>query len=301
MHFMILQWIVSTFTLICLIGLTIYHSKHAHHQLKRSGEKLRIYSLLSFSFIVLIIGILYCIFSIWSNIVQSNNYFIEKLFNKTYCIFTVTTFSNLYGLFKTVTYLSLCLKLMGSFKGSFAVYSKTFYIIWQIFIISFTVILLITSIAQQKIDYINGVCTFNLSPLIMMTIILGDFFICSVNLYLFLRPLCILRNKNKSHDVTESFHSLIKKNAILASISMVTTISQWLIIAVFISSIMICQILDILVTTFCIVLLFKWNGKLYTKLCCCCVKNNNNEMVMKKVISTTDAGSITTAATSGQQ
>ena len=99
-----------------------------------------------------------------------------------------------------------------------------------------------------------------------------DFIVCVINLILFLKPLCRLsrRISQINAETTSKFKKLIKKNALLASISIITSILAWVLIAIISGTIVVWQTVDIIVSSISIILLFSKNRRIFLNVCCCC-------------------------------
>eukprot|EP01084_Bolivina_argentea_P295145 508054_1 len=261
----VVMWITS----IIFVILNIHHSINGYKYMKKHDDiTCQICSLFFFSFIVVGLGLSLCLFGTFHTIFHH----IAHESNDIYCDIFVIFLVNIYTTFKAVGYIALALRLKESFKDPFTVfYSNNFYIFWISLITVLVVLLQIVFFITFNWPHaVNGRCDGGKVPIyIYAWLVLQDFFICGVNLYLYLRPLCVLTKQSGSKE----FKVIIRTNAMLASISMISTIIVWLIlIGTGGAYAMIYTTVDCATTSVCIALLFQWNQDIRHKLCCCCLK-----------------------------
>ena len=260
-------------------------------------------SVLSYSFLLLFIGFSYIMINEFLSTYMAIN---GKL---TYPMCTFWFYFNIitYSIFKLIMYFTLITRLIEAFNQATKFYSCThnFYMIWRMFLFFSMTGYCYFCLHFAEIDAVQigmGKCRVALPINISMTAIGYDFFVCAVNLYLFINPLRKLskgvqidssRDISKCTAATELqkiYTKLIKKNAILASVSILTTIGSWIVIAVLKDIIHIpatWTALDCIITLYCIVLLFTWNEREFEILCCCCIKwkdNVNNKQKQRETV-----------------
>ena len=130
----------------------------------------------------------------------------------------------------------------------------------------------------------------------------SDIAACVTNTILFVRPLFAL---NKITGKDDDLKYLAIKQCVLSMIAIVSTIIALLIVAMFnLYVFSICM--DFVVSSLCIILMYKWNGKCIEYLCLCCchfmtlsddVKNldsvvNQNDNTTSVQPSTTDVSRV---------
>eukprot|EP01084_Bolivina_argentea_P153298 267299_1 len=208
-------------------------------------------------------------------------------------------------------------------KTQYGVVSNTGLIIWRTFILiwslaNITLIITTSSIKFSTNTVPKCVITVWRPVLIMMALL--DVVACICNAYLFAKPVIKLhklinqnglsKNNNACSNLSnlnfmtikKSYESLqtsndinqvieieqLKYNAIkqcvLSIITVSTTVIAMLSVAMF-SMEQIFISLDVNVTTFCIILMYKWNAYLVDRLCCWCVKPlhyQKNQSVVKQ-------------------
>ena len=271
---------------ICAIGivslffLLIIHIKNTRLALLHDETvKIKPVSILFASFFLLSIGIVYSIYGLFNDLYV----FVFHADNRTYCYINLYLIISLYGIFKSISYLALCLRMKQSFDGIFASYPKIFYKAWIVFIVLYVSLVIILCFIVVGIDFINNRCQYDMPLYFVGLLVFGDSIICSVTLYLFLKPLCKLSKKvtftksdvdniNNDHhkDAAESLKTVIHKNAILASISLISTIMTYILLGIFDGGWGITwQVIDCIITSYCIVLLLKHNHGIFQRCCCC--------------------------------
>ena len=229
-------------------------------------------SLLVASFLMLTCGTLYCLSGL-SEIAWTDHISMDETTCYVHFYFIITS----YGSFKMFMYIALCRRLIEAFGQSL------FLFIWECFII-------ITSLLQVVLCPIfidlsvmpnnRPPCNIEFNDIFLISLVLYDLIVCGVNLVLFLKPLCRLTNSIQSDGQNtkkfkRKYQRLIKKNAVLASISIVTSFIIWIILGFVTGMAIMLQSIDIMVSSVAILLLFSRNKWLYRILCCCCDDRHN--------------------------
>eukprot|EP00483_Globobulimina_turgida_P001855 UN01857 len=200
---------------------------------------------------------------------------------KTQCIITLATAPLTYTLFKEMLYITLVLRIYGVFNGTGMAYStKKVLIPWITFI---TIWNLCNSIIingfgnEMRVE--NGVCVFLVSQLMNFSFVAADIIAFLVNTYLFLRPIIALSKisklgSNKDNDINKQLKKVAIKQFILSCIASGSTILDIVLATLFwLHQVWAC--LDVVLTTFSIILMYKWNDQIVDKLfhicCICCI------------------------------
>eukprot|EP01083_Nonionella_stella_P079217 217160_1 len=269
-------------SLILLITL-VYHALTAYratHSID-STVKFKYHSVLSLSFILIVVGLIYSIFGSVTSYILYNHGTTDTLI----CDILVRSFVFFYSIFKFVMYYTLATRLELTY-ASRHIYKERFYLVWKCFLVLTFCPLIVAGFIfigsdPQKIS--QGFCRAYVPWRFAIIFVVYDTIICGVNLYLFLKPLKRLIPNGSETESTEirSFEKLIKKNAILASIAILTSLLVWILILM-VNAPPLWQSIDCMVSSFCIVFLFKWYGPIYDILCC---QSNMEEEMVKATIS----------------
>eukprot|EP01084_Bolivina_argentea_P196694 337170_1 len=238
-------------------------------------------SFLTCSFALLLAGIFFCLSSL-SEVVWTDYIFI----NKRICYIHFVALLTFYAVFKLILYISLCRRIIDSF-GDIYTYSPQFLCLFQIMLVIVLSVILAscfifigTSVNRDE----KPPCTAAFPDILVIAIISYDFIVCVISLILFLRPLWKLSNLGSNKTVETKFKKLIKKNALLASISIVTSFMTWIFIAFIDGMTVFLQTIDVLVTCIAILLLFQKNEKVFIKLCCFCCYFCNKDLYYEQKI-----------------
>eukprot|EP01084_Bolivina_argentea_P048051 88558_1 len=294
------QYISSISGIIICIALLLYHwistvkapktiPTRRQSLVKTNNKtcsKSLIPSLLTCSFLMLIFGIIYSVTGL------SEIAYTDYISNgqKTCYIHFVSLVSS-YGLFKMFMYIGLSRRLIESFEDSMSYsYSSKYLYIWELFVI-FATIALTTACAIFIKTELNPSyrppCNINFPNILLILLVAYDFLVCVVNLVLFLKPLYNLTDSLRSENKTfyNKFKTLIKKNALLASISITTSFVAWIVLGVVSGIAIFVQVVDITITSLAILLLFNRNQWIYDILCCNCgnVETNKNTGKQKQL------------------
>eukprot|EP00485_Elphidium_margaritaceum_P010457 CAMPEP_0202704210 /NCGR_PEP_ID=MMETSP1385-20130828/16930_1 /ASSEMBLY_ACC=CAM_ASM_000861 /TAXON_ID=933848 /ORGANISM="Elphidium margaritaceum" /LENGTH=314 /DNA_ID=CAMNT_0049362183 /DNA_START=23 /DNA_END=967 /DNA_ORIENTATION=- len=261
---------------VILIGVLVYHAwstrKHtvpAQSQNdaenaeaeSKCGTYSSFISLLSASFMMLIFGLLYCISGLAESIQLENvgrTLVARKLFHNLLVLS--------YALFKLSLYIALCQRLIECYQDSPTLsYRRSFIYGWQLFVVLGTFAVTVAFLAETTVT-VNRTIIPNE---IILALLACDFFFCVVNLVLFLRPLCRLKSPEDTK-LGRKVKAVMRKNALLASISILSTILAWVVVATIGGAIVIAQCTDVVVTCIATLLLFSRYQWIYDKMCCCC-------------------------------
>ena len=259
---------VLLFSIIFLISLTLWHTTKSIQKLRspNSNIKFTFQSVLFYSFIVLFFGMSFVTLGIFNVIYW---HFLH-LMTPLYCHLFSYLLAILYACFKGVSFLAYVMRLKSSFAGNFEIYPKIFYLIWATIITLFTLISLLLCMIGIKLIPKGNECISIFPDYLILFLLFGDFIICAVNLYLFIHPIYAVSKRNTNKIMSKRLMHTMKKNAILATCAMISTIIMWIIMGIFHGEwTFIYQSVDVIITTVSIVLLFEWNSKIYNIVCCC--------------------------------
>eukprot|EP01083_Nonionella_stella_P107838 312856_1 len=266
-HLLELRIAAMAIMVMTLLTISIFHLRKIS-QLYHNEDleaKFSIRSLLFYSIPMLLCGVLFSVTALINDIVDLHNS--ESIL---YCKVLLVIVTILYTLFKIVIQMALCYRLIETFQDSYHVYSDRLYLFWMICIWVIALSMMTLSLLTISVEIVDGSCDSTIPLPVVGGIILSDFVVCSVNLYLFIRPLCALTEKSTDAALTQSFKMVIKKNAFLASLSLGSTLVIWIIIAATDGvALLFWQSLDCVVSSVSIVLLFNWSKVLFNALCCC--------------------------------
>eukprot|EP00483_Globobulimina_turgida_P011963 UN11985 len=182
-------------------------------------------SLFFFSFVVVILGLSSCLFGTFHTIFHH----ISHNSNDIYCDIFVIFLVNIYTTFKAAAYIALAFRLKEISKDPYTTfYPNNFYTFWISFITILTILLqIVFFVTFNWPKAVDGRCDGGKAQLyIYAWLVCQDFLICGINLYLYLRPLCFLTKKTGLKELKV----LVRNNAMLGSISMISTIIVWLIL-----------------------------------------------------------------------
>ena len=260
------QSVISVIAVVYLTLLTIWHAKNVKYEIGKGDGLLdcKFQSLVTYSFVLLIIGLFYAIFGIYNaiEILIFFPYGIEHCYAQLYIL------SGLYGLFKITMYLALFVRFQTTFKESAMECPKIVHTIYPITVTILMLILEMLLIFTTKTKIVDDICKYEISELILLCAVLTDFMVCGINLYIFLKPLFKLSSMHANDNYL--FNFVIRKNAVLASVSMISTIIAYILLIIMHGNWTITwQALDIIVTNTCIVCLFRFNQPLFNVFCGC--------------------------------
>eukprot|EP01083_Nonionella_stella_P129587 393224_1 len=261
--------------IVLLAIILIHHAHQSYIDKENKNSKLNFScfppSLLTSSFVLLASGILYCLSSL-SEILWTNYISVDKLSCYVHFMLIVST----YSVFKLAMHICLCRRLIESFADA-VTYSSIFLFYYQIFLCIGTLSLTVAYAfcVEPDVDFErthgSTPCAVTNIPLpLLICIILFDFVAMIINLILFIKPLWKIHFASKSQFIRHRFKKLIKKNALLATISTTTTFVVWIVGASTSGLWAFCQVMDMVTSAAAIVLLFKRNEKIFLAVCCCC-------------------------------
>lgn len=289
---------MSVFTVLSVICV-LFHIVKSYKAFHEPNSQLvwKWNNVLSYSFLLLFVGFSYVIVNEFLSTYMVTNG------GLTYPMCTFWFYFNIisYCIFKLVMFLTLITRLIEAFKQASKFYSCStkFYVSWKIFLFFSMAGYCYFCLHFAEIDAAEielGKCRVSLPINVTMSNIAYDFFVCAINLYLFINPLRKLSATfDSSRDISKSevekiYQKLMKKNAILASVTILASIGAWIFIALFKDILHIpatWTALDCIITSLCIILLFSWNEKAFHILCCCCIKwkdNANNKQKQREVV-----------------
>ena len=299
---------------IYLIFLSIWHFTHLKSAIsisRRSHKKLECtcQSLLGYSFMLLITGLLFITFGI----VNSMRFWFDLNMidfgtKVAYCYLNFHTVLTIYGLFKILTYLALFIRLKNTFDGapigvhqvSFCCSKFIFHILWPIYIILSSLIIIVFLMIKVEIKMnADNICEYDMPIIPIISVAINEILMCGINVYLFIKPLFRMSSIDGMIGIslehsTNRLKYVIKKNALLATISIISTTLVYILIIIFDGDWSITwQKLDIIVTNTCIVCLFTFNQSLFNCMCCCCFGCKRN---MKLLLNEQRARASTTRA-----
>ena len=284
----VVQFIVSSIFTTVLLLFSLFHcikSYQAFHS-KSYDLNWKFNSVLCYSFILIFVAIIYCSLIVFEEVYL----LINGSIGYQICSMLTTTFITTYGIFKIVMYYTLFTRLSESYKEASNLYtcSNKFYWICKIFLLITVPPYLYIVNKDIRIDdeqIKHGKCRVVIPINISVSAVTFDVIVCLINLYLFTHPLRKLStnsvqengNQGAAAAISTPFRKLIKKNAMLASVTILSKIATWIMIAILqhIMHIPVTwQAMDQTISCFCIILLFKWNEALFDAVCC---EKCNNE------------------------
>ena len=259
-QYVTLQWISCAIGMIFLIFILIHH-----YGILKSSKKLKFYSTPLFSLLMIISGMTFCGIEIIEILISD----ITNTTTKCYIFLSFELIS--YSLFKLFLYFALCARLTESYSNA-QIYSTKFLICWQVYIVIITIINDIIALTFIELDLTVSPCRGINIPWTLGIFVTNDFILCAVNVLLFTIPLCNatkLLSKGEYEQNIEMktrFQYLLRKSCILACLSVISSLVLVGMIAV-VECAALWLTLDIIITTLCIVLLFKQYD--HTFDCCC--------------------------------
>ena len=208
------------------------------------------------------------------------------------CVSLGLTAAPVYMTFKSVLYIVLILRSYQSFGTSSVGYSSTRLIIFGIILIVWNISNVIFNAFTINTSIIDDKCYFELYNPYLYSIILMDMVASGISTYLFVKPVITLNKQIKrimmnsvttSSDSEHDNENTIRDTKRLRHVA----IKQCILSMIAIGSTMIGAVLtvlfhlhqtwaslDVVISTFCVVLMYKWYSKLTKKLfqmfCCCC-------------------------------
>ena len=205
-----------------------------------------------------------------------------------------------YGISKFCLYILLSFRIEESFINSAYSYNKTFVWFWRIFLFVGIVAFIICYLTNTKI---HGTDTHY--PQWMALYVVGfDIIACLMNLILFTRQLWNFTQDCKQYTdkISSSqssrsgpqfvieFKIIIKKQVLLASLSIFSTILALIVVILFGMPVL-CISFDLATTCICVVLMFSWNNK-YVMFCCgkCLNKVINDSVIQSIALSKISTG-----------
>eukprot|EP01083_Nonionella_stella_P146627 461414_1 len=271
------QWVSSAAGVIILLFILLYHTLTTSKDCTQNGAQSQrcTYqtwpSLLTYSFLMLIAGILYCVSAL------SELLCIQYILSGTLsCYVHFLLILNCYGLFKFFMYMALCRRLIESFyETTVYTYSNQFYMLWQVALVVCSLTVLIASCFYIPVMFDPSErppCVIILSDVFVAVFIGYDAIVSGVNMWLFLRPLCKMKGNlhtSSNPRMQRRIKALIHKNAVLACVSISTAFIAWIGIYFAPGMEVMLQTIDIIVSSIAILLLFSWNGKIFHIICCC--------------------------------
>eukprot|EP01083_Nonionella_stella_P316844 1151067_1 len=188
-----------------------------------------------------------------------------------------------YIAYKCCLYLILVNRIHEAFRESqYQVFTTKQLKIWAGVVIGwsvFNIILIWLTVTVHFEPDLVPKCHTSVGPPGLMAMALLDLVACGVNLYLFVKPvkeltkvIALFTDRNVSeHNQASMLKHVAVKQRVLSITAVSTTVIGMILIAMF-SMEQILIGLDINLSTLSIILMYKWNNALATKLCCCCIK-----------------------------
>eukprot|EP01084_Bolivina_argentea_P187334 322715_1 len=182
----------------------------------------------------------------------------------------------IYNIFKSLFYCVLVLRAYDAYRDSPYSYNTKLLFTW--IIVLFLWVIIHTTVACTKLtklgataSVVNGQCIYAFSPLIVLSQFMIDLIAWIVNTYLFVKPMILIK-RTIGNTQTLELKKVINKQAALNGIAILDLCLSITAVAVF-KVPEPCTTQVILVLTFCVVLMFRWNTdlfyKLYHAICCC--------------------------------
>ena len=188
-----------------------------------------------------------------------------------YCHISKYIGPSIYNLYKTMLYITLVCRIYKSFQNSELQYNTKALILWIISLIIWTIFniiygcLTVTTITVNK-GFPKCVLTPTMIYLASNTLL--DIVSTIINGILFVKPLFKLYKISK-FDINIKIIAI--KQCILSMTAIISSILTLICCALFQSVAHAFISLDICISTLCIILMFKWNSFITSKIFCCCI------------------------------
>eukprot|EP01084_Bolivina_argentea_P046407 85463_1 len=248
------------FAIIFGLLITCFHFKSLQSFLKKVKKRYR-----SSPSYVLSLALVLCTFimpSIWIFKV------IDPFHSMTFCYFHRFVMVNLYTFFKLIQSTILVVRVYESYKESPLAYDTKKLLVWMVFLTSWTIFNIIfgSFTSSTELDPADiPPCTTTVSNQFLASMVMLEIISGIGNCYLFIRPLYGL----KGFGLPAELQYVAVKQMILAVITVLSSIMAIFCIALLPFAEVFCSS-DIIISTVCIILMYKWNDKIFAKICCCC-------------------------------
>ena len=264
-----MSWITVSISFVLVLSLTIYHIgitvmwfiKDKHHVIHDQKQSAYLSST------VLIIAFLFC--GICLHMTYTETYPVSLA--ECHVVKYSTTTS--YTTFKMMLYILLVSRV-------YTVYSDGLYTsitgkalsIWTLIIILWTLCTNIINIfTTTTVLEHGGKCANEWAFLFLCSVISLDITAVVVFLYLFTKPLLVLAEKQREHSVDNRNYITLRRVALKQCILSLTASISTVIVGAFVFVFGMTQVfacLDVVISSICIILMYKWHDKLYRKLHC---------------------------------
>eukprot|EP01084_Bolivina_argentea_P121577 215454_1 len=292
---------------IAQITIIIYHyqmtQKHepSFTQYSNIKKQLSLYC----SFLLMIFGLCFIISQFIQTIIQL------RPVSTIQCLANVMVNVPFLILFKVTLYNVLILRVYESYHGSLMItYSKRMLFILIAIFTFWALINMVGIYTQLQTVYArNGECIYEFPKYLLASQGLMDFVACAIITFLFVKPIFLLNN-NKDNNTAKELKYVAIKQCILTGISSCLTIITLVLAGSVASFIELWTTIDTVISSFCIILMYKFYSDLAFKLFgvfCCCWKDaieykeniENMETTMQPTISSisTDTSAVSVGAT----
>ena len=278
--FNIISWLVVIISALLIIAIAVYHiissNKHDKISIKKIKEKPSLY----LSFILIFISVIYGIIIIHMTKAETfSMYSIE-------CEIPRWTFSLSYTSFKSVLYIILVARVWKLFKGkSFVKFSRKWLQVWMWFILLFFIEINVINVITTKTTFKNNNhCEYKWSILFIGSIAIMDVAAMVIYIYLFVRPIIMINNRNRRLSDADNIDMryLVIKQCILSLFAVISTI----ITAIFVIIFHMTQVFvsfDVIISSISVILMYKWNERLFEFFCYFCLKCTKGRYLSKDV------------------
>jgi len=275
----VLNTVFSVTLLVCSVAIAIYHLVSIHrHRVQKDAKG----HICASNFLRKDPSILFSYILCGIAVVSGISFTLDSWLTSALCPYVQYYGPSLYSLFKTVVYLILGVRIWISFKGSMYEYSARRMISWGALLSFWTAFNIVAGnltveYAVEEADDASHTtkCLVNPSMLYIASQAMLDLVAGSVSCVLFVSPICKLYKVSAEH--ADALADALKIKAIAhkqCMLSMIAIVSSLVAMGglgavsdltpVFVSC-------DMLLSTLCVILMYKWNATVTTTLFWCCV------------------------------
>eukprot|EP01084_Bolivina_argentea_P030627 56705_1 len=260
---LVINGIFSISLLILAVLITVYHLIATYKTTKNLCNKV---------FIKKHPSIILSYFLVFIACISGLSLTLDSVLTSELCVAAQYYGPTLYSIFKTIIYLILGCRIYISFKNSIYAYNTKGLIAWSILLITWTLFNVISGnlTVQYKIESEAGNTKCLVTPSVMYIIsqALLDVTAGAVNCFLFVRPICKLYKLSNDN---VSIKKIAYKQCILSLIAIISSILSMAGIGNIPNIVPVFVALDMLISTLCVVLMYKWNSYIAEIMFYCCM------------------------------
>lgn len=206
---------------------------------------------------------------------------LDSILTNALCPYAQFYGPTLYSLFKTVVYLILGVRIWRSFKHSIYEYDSRKLIIWGVILSCWTLFNVVAGnlTVTHKVEHDHGAtkCVVNPSILYIASQAMLDLIAGTVSCVLFVSPICKLYKASADMEHADARKEALKikgiahRQCILSMIAIISSIVAMAGLGAMPSSVPVFVSMDMFLSTACVILMYKWNTAITTKLFWCCI------------------------------